>query len=95
MLIDLAGRPYWGLEGLDALQQVRPDALTLVLDPDRTPDVPVLARALGAALVISGVAVPPRVEMLLRGWVELVRERHRDRSRRSTVASRSSASILR
>jgi len=77
-LIDLASRPYSALEGLDALNQVAPDALTLVLDPQSVPEVPVLARELGATLVWSGVVVPPRVETLFRRWLTLLEQRPAD-----------------
>ena len=80
VLINLANRPYWGLESLDALTQVVPDALTLVLDPDRFPGVAPLARELGATLVWSGVVVPPRVETLLRRWLALIQQRPRTKN---------------
>ena len=71
VVINLASRVYWGMEGLDALNQAGRDPLILVLDPDEVPEVPTLARELGATLVLSGVAVPPRVEVLLRRWLRL------------------------
>ena len=74
-LINLALRPYWGIEGLDALNQIAPNALTLVIDPRSIPDVPVIARELGATLVWSGVVVPPRVETLFRRWLSLLEQR--------------------
>jgi len=76
-LINLAARPYWGLEGLDALNQIAPNALTLVLDPDSVPDVPIIARELGATLVWSGVVVPPRVEALIRLWLTVLEQRRK------------------
>ena len=72
VLIDLAGRTLWGLEGLDALNEVTHTAWTLVLDPESIPEVPTLARELGATLVCSGVIVPPEVETLLRRWLDLI-----------------------
>ena len=75
VLIDLAGRPHWGLDGLDALHRVAPDALTLGLDPNRVPEVPDLARELGATLVWPGVVGPPRVEELFRRWSALLDRR--------------------
>lgn len=72
VLIDLAARTLWGMESLEALSRTHHDALILVLDPDSVPEVPVLARELGATLVWSGVAIPPRIETLLRGWVDLI-----------------------
>ena len=69
VLVDLGGRTLWGLEGLDALNEMSHNAWSLVLDPDLIPEVPVLARELGATLVLSGVTVPPRVETLLHRWL--------------------------
>lgn len=74
-LINLAARPYWGLEGLDALIQTTPNALTLVIDPQSIPGLPIIARELGATLVWSGVVVPPRVETLFRRWLTLLEQR--------------------
>ena len=75
VLINLANRTYWGMEGLDALHQAHRDPLTLVLDPQSVPEVPWLARELGATLVWSGVVVPPQVEILVRRWVGLLESR--------------------
>lgn len=86
VLINLAARPHWGLESLLALRGAQPDALVLVLDPDRTPEVSTLARELGADLVCSGVAVPPRVEALLRVWVDRQQDRARPNFRRCDPA---------
>ena len=72
VLIDLAGRTLWGLEGLDALQQMTHTAWILILDPESIPEVPPLARELGATLVCSGVVVPPQVEKLFRRWLDLI-----------------------
>ena len=83
VLIDLASRPHWGLEGLDALHRAAPDALALVLDPGRVPEVPALARELGATLVWTGVVVPPRVESLFRRWLILVDRRRPPRPART------------
>ena len=77
VLLNLAGRTYWGMEGLETLSGVEHDALILVLDPDRVPEVPTLAREFGATLVWSGVVVPPRVETLLRRWLPLAAARSR------------------
>ena len=72
VIVDLRGRTLWGLEGLDALNEVSHNVWSLVLDPESIPEVPVLARELGATLVLSGVVVPPRVEILLRRWLSLI-----------------------
>ena len=70
VVVNLAGgRTLWGLNGLEALDATALDPLVLVLDPDRVPEVPTLARELGATLVLSGVAVPPRVELILRRFL--------------------------
>lgn len=80
VLINLAKRTQWGMQGLAALGETSADPLVLVLDPDRVPEVPVLARELGATLVWTGVVVPPRVETLLRRWLPLVAARRSPRS---------------
>ncbi len=71
VLIDLRGRTLWGMEGLSALEPRHHQALILVLDPDHVPEVPILARELGATLVWSGVVVPPRVATLFHHWLNL------------------------
>ena len=86
-LINLATRPYWGLEGLDALNQIAPNALTLVLDTDSVPDVPLIARELGATLVWSGVVVPPRVEALIRRWLTVLDQRRKQIHRPRAIQS--------
>ena len=43
-----------------------------MLDPQAVPEVPILARELGATLVWSGVVVPPRVEALIRRWLGVI-----------------------
>ena len=80
VVINLAKRTQWGLEGLAALGDTAADPLILVLDPDRVPEVPILARELGATLVWSGVVVPPRVETLFRRWIPLITHRRSPRS---------------
>ena len=72
VLVDLAERTMWGMEGLEALSRTSPTALILVLDPDAIAEVPPLARELGATVIWSGVVVPPRVESLLRRWLDLI-----------------------
>ena len=72
VLINLAHRTYWGMEGLEALDAVPHNALILVLDPLSVPEVPTLARELGATLVWPGVVVPPQVEALFRRWLALI-----------------------
>lgn len=90
-LINLAARPYWGLEGLDALNQIAPNALTLVLDPNSTPTVPIIARELGATLVWSGVVVPPRVEALIHRWLTVLEQRQI--KNKSVIAGRSNPPV--
>ena len=80
VLINLAKRTQWGMEGLAALGETSADPLVLVLDPDRVPEVPDLARELGATLVWPGVVVPPRVATLLRRWLPLAAARRSPRS---------------
>ncbi len=75
VVLDLGDRPARSLEDLDALRLASPGALSLVLDPGSHPEVPALARELGATLVLPGVVVPPEVEALLRRWLPLAARR--------------------
>jgi hypothetical protein len=74
-LIDLAGRPQCGLEGLDRATRIAPGALILVLDPSARADIAWLARELGAARVLSGVTAPPEVVRLLARWLPIAQRR--------------------
>jgi hypothetical protein len=74
-LVDLGDRPLDGLDDLDFALRLAPDALVLVLDPSRCDEVASLARELGAAHVLSGVATPPAVVDLLARWLPLARRR--------------------
>jgi hypothetical protein len=74
-LVDLGDRPVAGLEDLDQALSLAPNALVLVLDPSASAEVAPLARELGAAHVISGVAIPPAVVGLLARWMPLARRR--------------------
>ncbi len=76
VLIDLGHRPRAGLEDLDRAIQAAPNALVLVIDPERQEGVAPLARELGATHVISGVAPPPVVATLLMRWIPLARQRN-------------------
>jgi len=75
VLIDLAGRPGPGLDALDRALRVAPDALSLVLDPEAHPGVPLLAWELGATHVVAGPVTPPAVAGLLARWLPLARRR--------------------
>lgn len=75
LLLDLGERPRTGLEDLDLALQVAPRALSLVLDPNRSPGLAALAREIGAMLVIQGPALPPAIMPILTRWVQLQRRR--------------------
>lgn len=75
LLIDLGRRPRAGLEDLDRAIRVAADALALVLDPASHDGVPLLARELGAAHVISGPVPPPVVARLFVRWLSLAERR--------------------
>jgi hypothetical protein len=75
IVVDLRKTPARMLDDLGRALAELPDALALVLDPDRLPGVRLLARELGATHVVSGVATPPQVVELLSGWLPLARRR--------------------
>jgi hypothetical protein len=75
VLIDLARRIRAGLEDLDLARQCAPDALILVLDPEPTQGVALLARELGATDVLSGPATPPQVVRIITRWLPISRLR--------------------
>jgi hypothetical protein len=75
VVADLRRVPARVLDDLGQGLAASPDALALVLDPDRLPGVPALARELGATHVLSGVATPPAVVELLARWLPLARRR--------------------
>jgi hypothetical protein len=75
LVVDLGDRSLEGLEALGEAMIEAPSALALVLCPQPNEDVEVMARELGATLVLSGVTVPPVVEMLLRRWIPLAKRR--------------------
>lgn len=78
IVIDLASRLRVGLEDLDLVIQESPNAMVLVLDPGAHEGVPRLARELGAAHVIQGLATPPDVARLLARWLPLAEHRTED-----------------
>jgi hypothetical protein len=73
VLIDLARQTDEGLAALDVVCSRAADARTLVLDPESRPEIPGLARELGATHVGSGFVPPPRVAGLLDRWISLAR----------------------
>jgi hypothetical protein len=75
LLIDLADRPLRGLEDLSEAMQASPGGLSVVLDPSNQLEVAIVARELGATLVLGGVVVPPVVETLLRRWIPIAIQR--------------------
>jgi ActR/RegA family two-component response regulator len=74
VVIDLGQRPLAGLEALDRVVRVAPDALILVLDPAANQEVAVVARALGATHVLEGHALPPAIVSLLERWLPLAQQ---------------------
>lgn len=75
VILDLGLRPRAGLEDLDRAMQTAPLALVVVLDPESHEGVAMLARELGAALVLSGAVTPPALLALLSRWVPLAQRR--------------------
>lgn len=75
VVLDLGDRPRDGLERLVQVSVRAPSALTLVLDPNDRPEVREVGRSLGASLVWSGFAPPPRVAELIDRWLVLSRRR--------------------
>jgi hypothetical protein len=69
VVIDLGRDPVAGLEDLDLVSRLAPDARILVLDPQGHGDIPELARELGATHVVSSFVPPPAVADLIVRWV--------------------------
>jgi hypothetical protein len=74
-MIDLDERPASGLNDLQAALEVNPSTLSLVIDPIGRAEVVQLGRELGATLVLSGVVVPPEVEVLFHRWLPIASHR--------------------
>lgn len=75
LLVDLGQRPIAMLDDLEQAMAAAPDARTIVLDPERIPDVPRLARQLGATEILSGPVPPPLVADRLARWHTLNTDR--------------------
>ncbi len=60
--------------------QAAPSGLSVVLDPSDQPEVALMARELGATLVLGGVVVPPTLEALLHRWIPLAIARSKSQS---------------
>jgi hypothetical protein len=75
VLIDLGRQSGSALKDLGLLMLQAPDARTLVLDPAADPEVPGLARELGATHVVSGFVPPPVVAERIVRWVVIARRR--------------------
>ncbi len=75
VVIDLGHRPRAGLDDLDRVLALAPDALVLVLDPKSHASAALLAREFGAAHVLSGPTTPPAVAALIARWLDLARHR--------------------
>jgi hypothetical protein len=75
VIVDLGDRPRARLEDLSHALALAPAALAVVLDPQAHPGVPMLARQLGAAHVMSGETLPPDLLALLARWLPLARRR--------------------
>lgn len=71
IVLDLGHDPLRGLEDLGEVGQTAPSALSVVLDPARNEEIALLARELGATLVLGGQVVPPVLESLLQRWIPL------------------------
>jgi hypothetical protein len=76
LVLNLGDRPIRGLDDLDQAISLAPSALSVVLDPSNESEVALLARELGATLVLGGVVVPPTVEKLLQRWIPLAIQRN-------------------
>jgi len=73
VLVDLGRHAATGLKDLGLISLRAPDARILVLDPETHPQVPELARELGATHVVSGFAPPPVIAELIARWIALAR----------------------
>lgn len=73
VVIDLGPHAAAGLEAVDLVGRRAPDARILVLDPQAHPQVPGLARQLGATHVVAGFVPPPEVARWLARWIDLAR----------------------
>ncbi len=74
-VVDLGDRAGRMLGDLEAALAVAPGMLTVVLDPGDDREVAVVARELGATLVLGGVVVPPVVERIVGRWLPLAQGR--------------------
>lgn len=75
VVLDLAKRARIELEALIHLERAADRPLVLALEPEARAEVADLARELGATLVLSGFAPPPKVADLLRRWLDVSQAR--------------------
>lgn len=71
IVLDLDRWPHRGLDDLVRAQPAASEALVLVLDPGGHPEIPPLAREIGASHVLSGAVTPPAVLALLERWLPI------------------------
>lgn len=71
LVLDTGGRPAAALDELERALAVAPDTLALVLNPARNGPVTMLAREIGATLVLEGPVTPPAVAALLDRWMPI------------------------
>jgi hypothetical protein len=75
LVVELDEQAVRGLSDLGEALQVAPNALSMVLEPLRRPEVASIARELGATLVLPGLVVPPEVERRLQRWLPIAQLR--------------------
>ena len=73
VLVDLGRHAAAGLKDLGLVSLRAPDARILELDPEVNPQVPEVARDLGATHVVSGFVPPPVIAELIARWIALAR----------------------
>lgn len=75
VVIDPGDRLRLALADLDRAARAAPDALILMLGGSSPPEFPLVAREMGATLVLPATTPPPRVLDLLARWLPLARAR--------------------